>query len=86
MFVRLEDSRGALAHVGPIPDAKTPPDVITLKGATYRYVRTDGLWDRKVHVYKEASVKRLRPAWALKADAAAALPARPTPPARQGSV
>jgi hypothetical protein len=70
-----------MAHLGAIADAKTPADVITLKGVTYRYVRTDGLWDRKVHVYKEASVKRLRPAWAVKA-AGTAMPAIPAPPMR----
>ncbi len=81
MLVRLEDTRGVPAHLGAIADAKAPPDVITLKGVTYRYVRTDGLWDRKVHVYKQASVKRLRPAWALKA-AGTTMPAIPAPHAR----
>jgi hypothetical protein len=81
VLVRLEDTRGVAAHLGAIAYAKAAPDVITLKGVTYRYIRTDGLWDRKVRVYKEASVKRLRATWAVKA-AGTAMPAIPMPPTR----
>jgi hypothetical protein len=68
--VRLENERGQLAHAGPIPDAKRPPDVIVACGVTYRFVRTDGVWDKKVHVYQAASVRRPRTSWAVKHAAA----------------
>lgn len=57
MNVKLEDARGALLHAADLParGEGEPPEVISWCGRMFRFARTDGLWDQKKHVYREAS-------------------------------
>lgn len=55
--VKLEDARGALLHAADVPNGDgEPPDVVAWGGRVFRFARTDGLWDQKKHVYREASL------------------------------
>lgn len=64
MLVKLEGLQGAALHTLEVEMAATPPDVLILGRRVFRFVRTDGVWDKKSHVYREATT--------LKVDAAAA--------------
>lgn len=57
MNVKLEDARGALLHAADVPAGEAePPEAILWRGRVFRFARTDGLWDQKKHVYREASL------------------------------
>jgi len=56
VIIRLEMPHGALIHQADIVSDREPPDVVIWDRRTFRFVRTDGLWDQKRHVYREASV------------------------------
>ena len=59
MNVKLESPRGEAFHVAQAAFDADPPDVIRWAERTFRYVRTDGIFDQKKHVYREASVHDL---------------------------
>jgi hypothetical protein len=52
--IKLETDRGAHVHAAEIAHEGDPPDVIFWDKRVFRYVRTDGVWDQKKHVYREA--------------------------------
>lgn len=59
MDIKLESLRGEVVHTAPTAFDADPPDVIVWSGRTFRFVRTDGIFDQKKHVYREASVHDL---------------------------
>ncbi|MBI3438251.1 MAG: hypothetical protein HY054_06310 [Proteobacteria bacterium] len=59
MDIKLESQRGEVVHAAPTAFDADPPDVVLWCGRTYRFVRTDGIFDQKKHVYREASVHDL---------------------------
>lgn len=52
--IKLETDRGVHVHTADIERGGDPPDVIFWDSRVFRYVRTDGVWDQKKHVYREA--------------------------------
>lgn len=59
MDIKLESLRGEAVHTAPTSFDADPPDVICWGGRIYRFVRTDGIFDQKKHVYREATVHDL---------------------------
>jgi len=57
--IKLESLRGEVVHTAPTAFDADPPDVVLWSGRTFRFVRTDGIFDQKKHVYREASVHDL---------------------------
>jgi len=58
--LKLENQRQVIVHTVDVEsDAEIAPDAVIWNGCVYRYVRTDGLFDQKKHVYREASVLTL---------------------------
>jgi choline dehydrogenase-like flavoprotein len=57
--IKLETDRGVHIHAAEIPREGEPPDVLFWDGRVFRYVRTDGVWDQKKHVYREATSSSL---------------------------
>jgi hypothetical protein len=57
--IKLESPRGEAVHAANASFEADPADVIRWAGRTFRYVRTDGIFDQKKHVYREASVHDL---------------------------
>ncbi len=55
VLVKLENLSGAAMHTLEVAMGPAPPDVLLLGRKIYRYLRTDGVWDRKAHVYREAT-------------------------------
>jgi hypothetical protein len=66
--IKLETQRGALIHSAELALEGEPPDVLIWGARAFRFVRTDGVWDQKKHVYREGTVCSLNKA----GDAAAA--------------
>lgn len=56
MQIKLETQRGEAVHAAETAFDNDPPDVVLWAGRTFRFVRTDGIFDQKKHVYREASV------------------------------
>lgn len=84
MNIKLEAQRGGGVQTFDVSSESDPPDVIFWDNRVFRYQRTDGVWDQKKHVYKEASAaclsedgSKLQPA----AIGELAAPAAPQPPA-----
>ena len=59
MQIKLETQRGEAVHTAETAFDNDPPDVVLWNGRTFRLLRTDGVWDHKKHVYREASVHDL---------------------------
>ncbi len=59
MLVKLESLQGAALHMLEVEMAATPPDVLLLGRRVFRFVRTDGVWDKKSHVYREATIQKV---------------------------
>ena len=59
MQIKLETQRGEAVHTADTAFDNDPPDVVFWNGRTFRLLRTDGVWDHKKHVYREASVHDL---------------------------
>lgn len=59
MNIKLESLRGEVVHAAEGAFDADPPDVVRWNGRIYRFVRTDGIFDQKKHVYREASVHDL---------------------------
>ena len=76
MQIKLETQRGEAVHTAETAFEADPPDVVVWNGRTFRLLRTDGVWDHKKHVYREASVHDL--GGASQAEAAPAAPAAET--------
>src|SRR5689334_23844640 len=57
--IKLETQRGEAVHTADTAFDNDPPDVVFWNGRTFRLLRTDGVWDHKKHVYREASVHDL---------------------------
>jgi len=74
--IKLETQRGEAVHTAETAFEADPPDVVVWNGRTFRLLRTDGVWDHKKHVYREASVHDL--GGASQAEAAPAAPAAET--------
>ena len=75
MNIKLESQRGEAIHAAEGAFEADPPDVVVWNGRIFRFVRTDGIWDQKKHIYREASVHDLGSAPQNGADAAAQTPA-----------
>ena len=75
MQIKLETQRGEAVHTAETAFEADPPDVVVWNGRIFRFVRTDGIWDQKKHIYREASVHDLGSAPQNGADAAAPMPA-----------
>jgi hypothetical protein len=60
--IKLETDRGAHLHAAEIPREGDPPDVLFWDKRVFRYVRTDGVWDQKKHVYREVQAFSLNAA------------------------
>lgn len=69
MLVKLEGLQGAALHTLEVEMAATPPDVLLLGRRVFRFVRTDGVWDKKSHVYREATTQKIDAAAARKLSA-----------------
>ena len=72
MQIKLETQRGEAVHTAETAFEADPPDVVVWNGRTFRLLRTDGVWDHKKHVYREASVHDLGGASQAEAAPAAA--------------
>ena len=72
MQIKLETQRGEAVHTAETAFEADPPDVVVWNGRTFRLLRTDGVWDHKKHVYREASVHDLGGAPQAEAAPAAA--------------
>jgi hypothetical protein len=72
--IKLESQRGEAVHAAQGALEANPPDVMVWNGRIFRFVRTDGIWDQKKHIYREASVHDLGTAPQDGADAAAPPP------------
>ena len=59
MQIKLETQRGEAVHAADTAFDADPPDVVLWGGRTFRFMRTDGIFDQKKHVYREASVHEL---------------------------
>lgn len=59
MNIKLESSRGEAVHTAQGAFDADPPDIVRWNGRTFRFIRTDGIFDQKKHVYREASVHDL---------------------------
>ena len=59
MNIKLETQRGEAVHAAEAAFEADPPDVVVWNGRIFRFVRTDGIWDQKKHIYREASVHDL---------------------------
>ena len=59
MQIKLETQRGEAVHTAETAFEADPPDVVVWNGRTFRLLRTDGVWDHKKHVYREANVHDL---------------------------
>ncbi len=59
MQIKLETQRGEAVHTAETAFDNDPPDVVLWAGRTFRFMRTDGIFDQKKHVYREASVHDL---------------------------
>lgn len=70
MLVKLEGLQGAALHTLEVEMAATPPDVLLLGRRVFRFVRTDGVWDKKSHVYREATSQKIERSAARKLSAA----------------
>jgi hypothetical protein len=57
--IKLESPRGEAIHAADAAFEADPPDVVVWNGRIFRFVRTDGIFDQKKHVYREASVHDL---------------------------
>ncbi len=57
MNLKLEGRRGGLVHTleAAIEEGE-PPETIIWNRRVFRFARTDGVWDQKKHVYREATV------------------------------
>lgn len=55
MLVKLEGFQGQALDTLEIEMPASPPEVLLLGQRVFRFARTDGVWDRKSHVYREAS-------------------------------
>ena len=75
MNIKLETQRGEAIHAAEAAFEADPPDVVVWNGRTFRFVRTDGIFDQKKHVYREASIHDLGSAPQNGAEAAAPAPA-----------
>lgn len=75
MNIKLESQRGEAIHAAEGAFEADPPDVVVWNGRIFRFVRTDGIWDQKKHIYREASVHDLGSAPQNGADAAVPTPA-----------
>jgi hypothetical protein len=53
--IKLETERGVHVHAVEISREGEPPDVLFWNKRAFRYTRTDGVWDQKKHVYREAT-------------------------------
>ncbi len=62
MQVKLETQRGETVHTADTAFDAEAPDVVVWDGRVFRFMRTDGIWDQKKHIYREASVHDLGPA------------------------
>ena len=76
MQIKLETQRGEAVHAAETAFDNDPPDVVLWAGRTFRFVRTDGIFDQKKHVYREANVHDL--GGASQAEASPAAPAAET--------
>ncbi len=57
MNLKLENQRQVIVHTVDVEaDPDAPPDAVVWESRVYRYVRTDGLFDQKKHVYREATI------------------------------
>ena len=72
MQIKLETQRGEAVHTAETAFEADPPDVVVWNERTFRLLRTDGVWDHKKHVYREASVHDLGGAPQAEAAPAAA--------------
>jgi hypothetical protein len=70
VLVKLEGLQGAALHTLEVEMAATPPDVLLLGRRVFRFVRTDGVWDKKSHVYREATMQKVDRSAARKLSAA----------------
>jgi len=70
--IKLETQRGEAVHTAETAFEADPPDVVVWNERTFRLLRTDGVWDHKKHVYREASVHDLGGAPQAEAAPAAA--------------
>ncbi|MFT3726239.1 MAG: hypothetical protein QM759_00225 [Terricaulis sp.] len=59
MEVKLEGLRGEPVFTTDASVADNPPEVMLWNGRVFRHLRTDGVWDKKKHVYREAAVHDL---------------------------
>jgi hypothetical protein len=57
--IKLEEQRGGAVHTFDVATETTPPDVVFWDNRVFRYLRTDGVWDQKKHVYREATAHSL---------------------------
>jgi hypothetical protein len=57
--IKLETPRGEAVHAAQVAFAADPPEIMLWNGRVFRLLRTDGVWDRKKHVYREAEVHDL---------------------------
>jgi hypothetical protein len=76
--IKLETQRGEAVHTAETAFEADPPDVVVWNGRTFRLLRTDGVWDHKKHVYREATVHDLGGAPQAEAPGGAAAPAGET--------
>jgi hypothetical protein len=60
--IKLETQRGALIRNVELAIDGEPPDVMIWGIRAFRYTRTDGVWDQKKHVYREATLCSLNEA------------------------
>ncbi|MBS0384134.1 MAG: hypothetical protein JSS00_02150 [Proteobacteria bacterium] len=59
MQIKLETQRGEAVHTAETTFDADPPEVVLWGGRIFRLLRTDGIWDQKKHIYREASVHDL---------------------------
>jgi hypothetical protein len=57
--IKLESLRGEVVHTAPSAFDADPPDIVVWCGRIFRFLRTDGIFDQKKHVYREGSVHDL---------------------------
>ena len=59
MNIKLESQRGETVHTADAAFEADPPEIMLWNAQVFRFLRTDGVWDHKKHVYREASVHDL---------------------------
>lgn len=59
MNIKLESQRGETVYTAGAAFEAEPPEIMLWNGQVFRFLRTDGVWDHKKHVYREASVHDL---------------------------